>query len=305
MAPQNGKANYKSYEAQARMVRAIVAAHPEVKWNYKEICACYGSDMTEHALNHRLRRLRAQCAIVREGRLQGYDMKDLGPIDDLPQKQEDVDKTNIAKYFGESTADGIQFQFRAIKKDADQLRKTEKSGGDVARCLTLGPGSAFSTPSRSAARGGTGSRSTGKRKAMMKVELIEDDDDEDVKVPMDWSDLDDESPSKRSKKAGSVPGQKNGTPSRRAAVKASATIADASSQLQADDSASEVETPSSTRVSGRPPAAAAPSSIFGPVATKSSHDDIGMLRRSNIFNNTATDPYLNPTMFMSDDDGEI
>jgi hypothetical protein len=29
------KANYKSYEAQARMVRAIVAAHPEVKWNYK------------------------------------------------------------------------------------------------------------------------------------------------------------------------------------------------------------------------------------------------------------------------------
>lgn len=29
------KANYKSFEAQARMVRAMVAAHPEVKWNYK------------------------------------------------------------------------------------------------------------------------------------------------------------------------------------------------------------------------------------------------------------------------------
>lgn len=35
MAPQSAKANYKSYEAQARMVRAIVAAHPDVKWNYK------------------------------------------------------------------------------------------------------------------------------------------------------------------------------------------------------------------------------------------------------------------------------
>jgi hypothetical protein len=35
MAPANAKANYKTYEAQARMVRAIVAAHPEVKWNYK------------------------------------------------------------------------------------------------------------------------------------------------------------------------------------------------------------------------------------------------------------------------------
>lgn len=34
MAPQ-AKANYKTYEAQARLVRAIVAAHPEVKWNYK------------------------------------------------------------------------------------------------------------------------------------------------------------------------------------------------------------------------------------------------------------------------------
>jgi hypothetical protein len=31
----SAKANYKTYEAQARMVRALVAAHPEVRWNYK------------------------------------------------------------------------------------------------------------------------------------------------------------------------------------------------------------------------------------------------------------------------------
>lgn len=35
MAPVASKANYKSYEAQARLVRAIVAAHPNTKWNYK------------------------------------------------------------------------------------------------------------------------------------------------------------------------------------------------------------------------------------------------------------------------------
>lgn len=35
MPPSASKANYKTYEAQARMVRAIVAAHPEVKWNFK------------------------------------------------------------------------------------------------------------------------------------------------------------------------------------------------------------------------------------------------------------------------------
>ncbi len=34
MAPAQ-KANYKTYDAQARMVRAIVAAHPDVRWNYK------------------------------------------------------------------------------------------------------------------------------------------------------------------------------------------------------------------------------------------------------------------------------
>lgn len=34
MAPST-KANYKTYEAQARLVRAMVAAHPETKWNYK------------------------------------------------------------------------------------------------------------------------------------------------------------------------------------------------------------------------------------------------------------------------------
>ncbi|KJK84932.1 hypothetical protein H633G_11244, partial [Metarhizium anisopliae BRIP 53284] len=130
MAPTNSKANYKTYEAQARMVRAIVAAHPDVKWNYKEIAACYGSDMTEHALNHRFRRLRAQALIIREGRPQGFDMKHLSVEDNMPTAQDAVDKTNIAKYFGQSTADGIQFQFRGIKKDADQLRQTHSSGGD-------------------------------------------------------------------------------------------------------------------------------------------------------------------------------
>jgi len=29
------KANYRTFESQARLVRAMVAAHPEVKWNYK------------------------------------------------------------------------------------------------------------------------------------------------------------------------------------------------------------------------------------------------------------------------------
>jgi hypothetical protein len=249
MAPTNAKANYKSYEAQARMVRAIVAAHPDVKWNYKD----------------------------------------------------------IAKYFGQSTGDGIQFQFRTIKKDADRLREAADNGGDVANCLDLGGGSSvmstpskstpFSTPTstrrrggrggaRGASRGGGGS-TRGKRKTtdtFIKRSSSDDeipdedyDDDEDVK---DWSEFD-ESPSKRAKTAG-IPGQKNGLPSRQAAVKAVATIADATASLHDSDSPSDAEpTPKTVQKAAAPvpqsitttqtqptqsiPTTIAPASIFAPV----------------------------------------
>ncbi|OAA66138.1 hypothetical protein ISF_03976 [Cordyceps fumosorosea ARSEF 2679] len=147
MAPAS-KANYKSYEAQARLVRAIVAAHPTTKWNYKEIAACYGSDMTEHALNHRFRHIRAQSEIIMEGRKANLDVKDLTTDESsLPKTVGAVDKQNIAKYFGQSTADGIQFQFRSIKKDADKMRAVADSGGDPSACLDLGSASAAGTAS--------------------------------------------------------------------------------------------------------------------------------------------------------------
>ncbi|RFU73663.1 hypothetical protein TARUN_8586 [Trichoderma arundinaceum] len=264
MPAASSKANYKTYEAQARMVRAIVAAHPEVKWNYKDITACYGSDMTEHALNHRFRRLRAQSVIVREGLKQGYDPKYLNPDGNLPATQEAVEKNNIAKYFGQSTADGIQFQFRGIKKDADLLRKIESEGGDVANCLSLGSGSASitSTPSKPTAARITGSRTgtgtgTGRKRAR-KIDIIkrsssdeEEDDNADIE---NWSEHED-TPTKKPK-TGAFPGQRNGTPSRRAATKANATIAEASALLDASDSQAETETQA-----GRVTSSFAPASI--------------------------------------------
>ncbi|EQL00973.1 hypothetical protein OCS_03315 [Ophiocordyceps sinensis CO18] len=257
MAPANTKANYKSYEAQARMVRAIVAAHPDVKWNYKEITACYGSDMTEHALNHRFRRLRAQALIVHEARRVGLDIKEMMAPDDLPNTKEAVDKNStpfvplvpfpmpvsvppfasphlralrpsglhsadlvadIAKYFGQSTPDGIQFQFRGIKHDADKLRAVEAAGGDVANCLQGG--------------------------GRIRYDVDKDDDDADGPVE-NWSDRD-ETPSKRAKPApasrGVVAGQKTATPRRAAAIKAKLTIADvAAAQLQGSVSPPPVE----------------------------------------------------------------
>ncbi|KAM4056077.1 hypothetical protein HRG_002999 [Hirsutella rhossiliensis] len=262
MAPASSKANYKSYEAQARMVRAIVAAHPDVKWNYKEISACYGSDMTEHALNHRFRRLRAQALIIHEARAAGLDMKDMMAPDDLPNTKEAVDKNNIAKYFGQSTPDGIQFQFRGIKHDADKLRAVEAAGGDVANCLNAGAAATpVSTPSKpTPARGGTGgTRSgTGRKRTRLPVKRSSSDDDDDKEDDAggagdNWSDRDD-TPSKRAKGAA---GQKTATP-RRAAQKANVTIADAAAQLRDSESPVPIDAPVGLAAPRRP-------SIFGPV----------------------------------------
>ncbi|KAL1874755.1 hypothetical protein VTK73DRAFT_232 [Phialemonium thermophilum] len=84
---------FKSYEVQARLLAATVAAHPGVKWDYKE----------------------------------------------------------IAKFFGESTPDGIQFQFRAIKKDAETLRAAVSNNEDPVKAF--GKKSAGSAPATPRKRG--------------------------------------------------------------------------------------------------------------------------------------------------------
>ncbi|KAK5993243.1 hypothetical protein PT974_06672 [Cladobotryum mycophilum] len=306
MPATNSKANYKTYEAQARMVRAIVAAHPEVKWNYRDIVACYGSDITEHALNHRFRRLRSQSLIIREARRVGLDMKNLMGEADLPATQEGVDKKNIAKYFGQSTTDGIQFQFRTIKKDADRLRQVEQNGGDVANCLSLGTasGSVFSTPSKPTPVRGTGSRTgTGggrKRTRIPEIKRTSSDEDEDDDDADDndggggWSERE-ETPSKRPKVvgggaggAGAFPGQKNGTPSRRAAAKANVTIAEATAKLESTSSSSDehqdFDTPTQHSVFALPPQTK-------PVIQRNDGGGIGGYR-SSAFTRAGTDSYL-------------
>lgn len=80
-----------------------------------EITACYGSDMTEHALNHRFRRLRAHCTIIREGRKEGLDMKDL--LLDLPDKQEAVDKNSTRTLLVSGAAEPSPTRTTLIRND--------------------------------------------------------------------------------------------------------------------------------------------------------------------------------------------
>ncbi|RTE70597.1 hypothetical protein BHE90_015000 [Fusarium euwallaceae] len=153
--------------------------------------------MTEHALNHRFRRVRAQASIISEARARELDIKELSTDENiLPSTQGAIDKKNIAKYFGQSTADGIQFQFRTIKKDAEALRQTANDGGDVANCLNLGVGSnlAPGTPSKpTPTRSQPGSRSGKGAKRKVAVapvsspikRSLSDDENEDDEINFD------------------------------------------------------------------------------------------------------------------------
>lgn len=105
-------------------------------------------------------------------------------------------------YFGQSTTDGIQFQFRAIKKDAELLKRAVESGGNPATALDLSSTTPAATPSR-----GPGGRTTAKtptskraRKTPGKVKPeptsdAEDEDDYDYDSSSDRE----QSPSKRVK----------------------------------------------------------------------------------------------------------
>ncbi|KAG9255286.1 uncharacterized protein F5Z01DRAFT_635570 [Emericellopsis atlantica] len=322
--PPTPKANYKTYEAQARLLRAIVAAHPEVKWNYKDITECFGSDLTKDALNHRFRRLRAEAVIIAEARQQGLDMKNLDSSDSLPTAQKDVDKSSmrtippsqpnyIAKYFGGSTGDGIQFQFRGIKKDADKIRSVADEGGDPNSVPLVGLGaagaSAQSTPSRGP-RGGaaraTPSTAGGRKRKIkeetpIKAELMSDDE---FSSSVNYEEIDrEDTPSKRMRGPATTPrtaasARKNGTPSRRAASQAADTIA---ASAPAGSSTSDEE----------PRTYVAPKSIFGDGnGTTSGTAGLNGSRLSDMIG--ATDPYVgapsahhNDMSVVGGDDGEI
>ena len=203
-----------------------------------------------------------------------------------------ADKFNldIAKYFGQSTGDGIQFQFRGIKKDAEMLRKVDRDGGDVANCLPLGGGSSAPvTPSKimSAKKGGSRSGTTSKRSRIntfIKSAPSDEDDDDEVE---DWQDQD-QTPSKRAKVT--PRSRKAGTPSRLAAMRADATIAESFTQLQSSESPDEMPTPSASA----PTAFAPPPSIFGEVERKAivNHNHIPAVFNNSAFNGMGADAYI-------------
>lgn len=208
--------------------------------------------------------------------------------------------SDIAKYFGQSTADGIQFQFRAYKKDAEKLRTVHSSGGNVANCLPL---STLATPSKATpSRTTPTSRASTARKRPLgaKIKRSSSDDEDEASVdPEDWSDGDGdgaETPSRRPSKHARTAAS---TPSRRlAASKADATIARVSAQLGQDESPDDSGEETATMSQSTP---AEYKSLFGDARASSAngngHGHAGVPGEG--LTTFSLDPYMSTTMSRS------
>ncbi|KAK3949702.1 hypothetical protein QBC32DRAFT_316580 [Pseudoneurospora amorphoporcata] len=203
-------ANFKTYEAQARLLAAVIAAHPELRLNYKAIAQHYGKSATMSAIEHRFRPVRKQADCLRLAVARGDDPEEI----DIHEARE------LAKYFGESTADGLQFQFRGVKQAAEAMKNAADNGKDpIEAFMNAGSGSganktpsgrkrgrqAGGTPASGRSRGGgtpaTGKsttttakprRSTAKKASYVEPHTTTDKDESAASV--DYDALDDDSP---------------------------------------------------------------------------------------------------------------
>ncbi|CAK7274044.1 hypothetical protein SEPCBS57363_005959 [Sporothrix epigloea] len=132
--------SFRTYEAQSRLLAAVLASNPSLKLNFKAIAKHYGSDSSQSAIEHRFRPIKKQASIIRQAVSEGRDAKDLASIFALLDK-------DIAKLYGESTPQGIEFQFRAIKKDAKALRDAVEQGTSPLAIRKNVPASTATTPS--------------------------------------------------------------------------------------------------------------------------------------------------------------
>ncbi|RYP77044.1 hypothetical protein DL771_001334 [Monosporascus sp. 5C6A] len=148
--PPPAKTNFKTYEAQTRLLAAVIATNKGIKLDFRALAAHVGGDASPSSIDHRLRpikqlaKMQVQCVNKEE---------DPGQ---LP-----VEKGEIHKLYGESTPAGLEWQFRDIKKIGKAQQDAVMNGespagvlGSRGRASTprAGAGTAASTPGSRASK---------------------------------------------------------------------------------------------------------------------------------------------------------
>ncbi|KAL2157609.1 hypothetical protein VTH06DRAFT_5988 [Thermothelomyces fergusii] len=219
--PKERSANFRTYETQSRLLAALVASLEGHRFDYKKIAKYHGGGVTESAIEHKFRLVRAQAELIKAMVANNRDPGDYN----IPN----LTKDEIHQFFGASTPDGLSFQFRGIKKGSDVLKAAVENGDDPVdafACFLKGSsgGSVPATPStakrtRTTKAGAPGSAATpsSKRRRAIKIEPGIDNDEDSL--DLDYSELD-MTPTKTKAKrarstqaqAGSAPGTEAPTP---------------------------------------------------------------------------------------------
>ncbi|KAI1410909.1 hypothetical protein F5Y13DRAFT_191739 [Hypoxylon sp. FL1857] len=220
MPPAQNKTNFKTYEASTRLLAAVLATiNGKVKLDYKELAGLMGGETTGPAVDHRLRPVKQLAKMQVAWKTAG---KDPG---ELP-----VETAEIQKLFGESTAGGIEWQFRELKalgRAQQQALDDDKSPADVkvgGPSKVKASASTTSTPTSSKTARVSASAASKRKRGGKKITMSQEgSDDQGVESDYDAKDINSEddfkvtpTPKRRAGakskgKAAPVAIQKNGT----------------------------------------------------------------------------------------------
>ncbi|KAK5662991.1 hypothetical protein OQA88_6405 [Cercophora sp. LCS_1] len=153
-------ANFRTYEGMYRLLAAFLAAHPGIRIDYKLIAEHFGYNNTTSAIEHRFRPLRKAAKALSDAHQKGQDVDEIDALsfnlkeagkagDESPRTMDNpsalavafgygpTKKRNppkaakgMAQLYGESTPDGLAFQFRDVKKKAGILTEAADLGLD-------------------------------------------------------------------------------------------------------------------------------------------------------------------------------
>ncbi|KAK1761030.1 hypothetical protein QBC47DRAFT_428379 [Echria macrotheca] len=130
--------NFRSYEAQSRLLAALIATQDNLRIDYKMVAKYFGGKTSESAIEHRFRPLKAAAKELRKAFDENRDPGDVVLFCDQEKTRGGSTNASLAAAFGESTPDGLQFQLRTHKAGADRIKKAMAQGKDTKEAFESG-----------------------------------------------------------------------------------------------------------------------------------------------------------------------
>ncbi|KAF7956690.1 hypothetical protein EAE96_004022 [Botrytis aclada] len=117
--------NWKTYEATVRLLSAIVAAHPNLKFDYAEISKYYGDESNYHQIWRGINGIKRNAERLRKAVDAGLNASTVNLQNDFSVKKKISDR-----FGGDCTFSAIDNRFRRLKSDAKLINDAVAKGED-------------------------------------------------------------------------------------------------------------------------------------------------------------------------------